>query len=152
MGLLDGLFGGGSKSSTTSNTSNVTTNTTTTRDIGFTGDAAVQIFNGINGNLGDLVKSSERVVASNLEFSRITMGEANQTYANSQYAINEQVANLINASRDLSQRALNVASNQDTPISAIPAASASPAPSGENSSQNAILLISVLIGAFALLK
>lgn len=131
-----GLFGGGN-STTQANTTNYNTSTTTTRDIGLTGQNAVDVIQAMLGSNVAINQQNTDFFTNSLSGFFQTVRENNQggydfagnairdtlSFADRTTARSaEQLANLTNATRDYVQRQLNTSSGQATPLNSIPAA------------------------------
>lgn len=152
-----GLFGGDSNSS--SNTSNTSTSNTTTRDIGLTGQNAVdslfylgqtygialpKLADTYGVGLSDLAASSRNAVDRGFDFSLSAIRETASTFDRSSSRLSENFANLVNAERDFFQRGTLAQAGTPAPASDIPSAGISTPVQG--SASDSFLSPIVLIG------
>lgn len=151
MGLFS-LFG--SDSRTTSNTTNTSNsnNVTTTRDIGFTGQNAVDFAASLNVPLSELISQTGGVQDRAYQFSTIALQNAGEVFDRGTARAYEGLANVVNAARDFSQRAIAAGTNQPTPITNLPAASADVAPVGEKEGDNTWIILGTVVAILALWK
>lgn len=166
-----GLFGGGN-STTQANTTNTTNSTTMTRDIGFTGQNAVDAFTAMLGtqvainqqqtgffdnSIARLFQNAQSNVSAGFDFSgslvRDNLAYADRVNARS----SETLANLTNATRDYVQRQLSVGAGGNPAITTLPGASSSvPVLSGSAATgegkMNTWILVALAVGAFLLIR
>lgn len=157
---------GPQRSVSEANTTNVssTTNSTSTRDIGFTGQQGADILGSFIAAARSLSQSgfdySGRAINDNLGFSSgVTSGGFSLTNSVSSRALDtvdrtamrteEGLNNLINATRDFSQRSISAATGQSTPLQTLVGATTG---ASETAPTSPLLWIGLGLGVFALLK
>lgn len=149
-----GLFGGDESSSADTITN--TTNNTTTRDIGLTGQNAVDALLFINQTTFEGLKGLGNTVAStydkSFDFGKYVMGTSADIFNQSTARVSESLANITNAARDISQRNIASSVGQAVPIQDIPAATASVPTNSKSGVQTWLIVGAVAIAGFFLLK
>lgn len=129
-------FGG--KSTQQANTTS--TNQTTVRDIGFTGAQAVNVLNTLFRTSADVQKAGFTFSSGTVDNSLLAVERVSQDTT-------QTLANVINATRDFSQRAISASSGQSTPLAKVDSASAG----GDNIGKIA-LLVAIAGTAIVLVK
>jgi len=121
------------EANTSNATTNTTTNTTTVRDIGLTGEAGSRA-------LADILAVGASTIQGGYAFG----GEALARAADLQQGITDRLGasldNVVNASRDISQRTIAAGIGQASPLTVLPAANTT-------NSQGSVSPTLLLVGA-----